>query len=139
MPDNAGENRGKAQPPEDYRFKPGQSGNPKGRPRGAFSLTAALKKKLKQKVPGNKDGYTWGNLLVERTLVLGAKGNSTALKEVWGRVEDAEGAIKLGTFRALMEQMALVVARHVNDADTLRAIEQEWSAIRVDGGGNPGR
>ena len=37
------------------------------------------------------------------------------------------------TVRALMEQMALVVARHVNDADTLRAIEQEWSAIRVDG------
>ena len=32
-----------------------------------------------------------------------------------------------------MEQMALVVARHVNDAGTIRAIAPEWSAIRVDG------
>jgi hypothetical protein len=41
-------------------------------------------------------------------------------------------SISLETFRQLMEQMSLVVARYVGDADTLRAIETAWGQIRVE-------
>jgi len=45
-----------------------------------------------------------------------------------------ESSISLDTFRRLMEQMALTVARYVGDGDTLRAIEQTWGEIRVEPG-----
>jgi hypothetical protein len=43
-----------------------------------------------------------------------------------------EHTISLETFHHLMEQMGLVVARYVGDADTLRAIETGWGQIRVE-------
>jgi hypothetical protein len=45
-----------------------------------------------------------------------------------------EHTISLDTFKRLMEQMALAVARYVSDGDTLRAIEQAWGQIRVEPG-----
>lgn len=41
---------GKGRPPRETQFKPGQSGNPKGRPRGSKSLKAHLFDALEQKV-----------------------------------------------------------------------------------------
>ncbi len=41
---------GYARPPESHRFKPGQSGNPKGRPKGAMGIAASLKRELEAKV-----------------------------------------------------------------------------------------
>lgn len=37
---------GYGRPPKQYRFKPGRSGNPKGRPKGALSDAAILKREL---------------------------------------------------------------------------------------------
>lgn len=34
--------------PRDTRFKPGQSGNPGGRPKGAISLTAEIRRQMAQ-------------------------------------------------------------------------------------------
>lgn len=41
---------GYGKPPAHTRFKPGQSGNPKGRPKGSLNLAAALNRALKEKV-----------------------------------------------------------------------------------------
>ena len=41
---------GFGKPPEHTRFKPGQSGNPKGRPKGSLNLASALNRALKEKV-----------------------------------------------------------------------------------------
>lgn len=41
---------GYGKPPEHSRFKPGQSGNPNGRPKGSLNLAAALNRALKEKV-----------------------------------------------------------------------------------------
>ena len=47
---------GFGKPPKETRFKPGQSGNRKGRPNGSFNLSTILDKELEQKVEVNDRG-----------------------------------------------------------------------------------
>jgi hypothetical protein len=47
---------GYKRPPERSRFKPGQSGNPKGRPKGARNLKTDLTALLKKRVAIREDG-----------------------------------------------------------------------------------
>ena len=44
------------QPPRDTRFKPGQSGNPKGRPKGSCNLSTKILQQLRQLVTVTKGG-----------------------------------------------------------------------------------
>ena len=44
------------QPPRDTRFKPGQSGNPKGRPKGSCNLSTKILRQLRQLVTVTKGG-----------------------------------------------------------------------------------
>jgi hypothetical protein len=43
-----------------------------------------------------------------------------------------QGSITMRTFKRLMEQMALTVARYVKDGKTLRRIERDWGLIQLD-------
>jgi hypothetical protein len=45
-------------PPRSHRFKPGQSGNPRGRPRGTRNLRTDLTQLLKKHIPVREDGET---------------------------------------------------------------------------------
>lgn len=47
---------GYGKPPRLTRFKPGESGNPRGRPRGAKTLALLLDEDLKQPVTKNENG-----------------------------------------------------------------------------------
>jgi len=47
---------GYGKPPEHSKFRPGQSGNPKGRPRGSLNLATALNRALKEKVTVVENG-----------------------------------------------------------------------------------
>ena len=47
---------GYGSPPEHTRFKPGQSGNPKGRPRGSLNLATVLGRILREKVDTVENG-----------------------------------------------------------------------------------
>ena len=47
---------GYGRPPKSTRFKPGQSGNAKGRPKGARNLKTDLASLLKKRVPIREDG-----------------------------------------------------------------------------------
>ncbi len=49
---------GYARPPKAHRFKPGQSGNPKGRPKGAKGLNATVRKTMEQKIAVRSNGRT---------------------------------------------------------------------------------
>jgi hypothetical protein len=49
---------GYGKPPCAHQFKPGQSGNPKGRPEGAKSETTILHELLQQKISLNERGRT---------------------------------------------------------------------------------
>lgn len=47
---------GFGKPPRETRFKPGKSGNRKGRPKGRFNMSTVLDKELAQKVEVNDHG-----------------------------------------------------------------------------------
>jgi uncharacterized protein DUF5681 len=53
---NDGDEGGYGRPPKDKRFKPGYSGNPKGRPKGARNLKTDLSTLMRKRVPVREDG-----------------------------------------------------------------------------------
>jgi hypothetical protein len=54
--DETTEKTGYRKPPANSRFRPGQSGNPKGRPKGSLNVTTVLMKTLREKVVINENG-----------------------------------------------------------------------------------
>ena len=49
---------GYRRPPKATRFKPGKSGNPRGRPKGSRNVSAVLLDVIRQKVPVTENGKT---------------------------------------------------------------------------------
>ena len=71
---------GKNPPPPHTRFKPGQSGNPSGRPQGT-SLTARLRKAL------NADGGRLADEVVRKLVSEAKRGKFNHVKEIFDRVD----------------------------------------------------
>ena len=59
---------GYGQPPREHQFKPGQSGNKKGRPKGAASIERMVKEELARVVPLRASDKVV-NLSLERAIV----------------------------------------------------------------------
>jgi|SRR3990167_4584365 len=73
-------------------IKKGEIRNPTGRPSKDRCLTSIIKAMLPEKCGLlDKNGIviqkTWREILAEATMRLAVKGNSTALKEVWDRID----------------------------------------------------
>ena len=77
----------KPPPPMEHRWKKGVSGNPRGRPKKQESLTTLLKEEIARICPADREKRTWKELIVRATLQLAMKGNATALKEIWERLD----------------------------------------------------
>jgi len=75
----------KHRPP--HLFKPGQSGNPNGRPKGSgISITTAIKKEL-EKVPKGQTA-TYLELIVKRILKNAIEdGDQNAIKQIWNYID----------------------------------------------------
>ena len=77
---------GYGKPPIHSRFKPGQSGNPKGRPKDAKGLKTLAREILTKKVPvrtaAGQKKISRIEVAIEKTFELAAKGNAKALGEV---------------------------------------------------------
>jgi len=71
---------------EAAKFKPGQSGNPGGRPKRG-PLTDAYERALSQLIPGDKEGRTIADLIAAALVKQAAKGNLAAVRELADRVE----------------------------------------------------
>jgi len=65
----------------------GVSGNPAGRPKNEPLLSPELRRQLHEVCPADPEGRTWLEFLAERLLQLASKGNPTAIKELFERIE----------------------------------------------------
>jgi len=72
-------------------WKPGQSGNPAGRPKGSLNLTTVLKHFLKEKIEVEKDGkiikLSKDKVLILKLIEKAIKGDIKAIEKVWDRIE----------------------------------------------------
>ncbi len=72
-------------------WKPGQSGNPKGKPKGSISMTAALKDYLEHETddldPRTNKKFTYKQKIILELVKKAHKGDLPSIKEVLDRVE----------------------------------------------------
>lgn len=78
--------RKRPMPPEEYRFKPGQSGNPGGRPKEK-PVTDELRRLMDREVPNDREGRTYAEVLAQAILHAALKGKVDAARELLDRIE----------------------------------------------------
>jgi len=75
---------------EAHRWKPGQSGNPGGRPRTA-KLSEACRAKLASTIPGDSTGRTYAKAIADELARRALKGDIRAAEELANRAEGRPG------------------------------------------------
>ena len=78
---NTEKTKGKAPP---HAWKPGQSGNPNGRPKDQFSFMGILRSALAKE---NKSGHSVGERIVKRYIQLALGGNQQAAEALMARID----------------------------------------------------
>ena len=77
---------GYKKPPVHSRFRPGQSGNPKGRPKGAKGFAAELERELASKIPITENGrrrlVSKRIAMIKTTVAMAMKGDLRAVATV---------------------------------------------------------
>lgn len=99
-PEGPGYEVGYGRPPKATRFKPGKSGNPRGRPKGAKSIPALLEGELNRKIrvrEGNRERMLTKRELLVRRLVAngvqkGGRDGELLLKLLASHAADADPA-----------------------------------------------
>ena len=89
-----GDKVGKGNPPKHSQFKPGETGNPAGRPKGSKSLKSLVDQLLSQKVPviqnGQKKLIPMKQLLLTSLFSKASKGDVAALRLSLALIESSE-------------------------------------------------
>ena len=108
---------GYGNPPRHTRFKPGQSGNPRGRPKGSKNLRSIVETRASEKVMVTLNGepreMTRKDLIVSSLMAKAAKGDIPALRLALPLLErseeagdlEAAGAFDRGHYKALLAEM----------------------------------
>lgn len=96
---------GHCDPPQEYRFKPGQSGNPAGRPKGSVSLTRLIREELE------RDGEDAARQLIRAAIDKAKAGSWRHLKEIIDRIDGpiahhVEARLSDCVFKAIDNQAA---------------------------------
>lgn len=66
------------------KFQPGQSGNPKGRPKKGQTLSDILRKELAVK---GEDGITRQEVIMRKLIGMAEEGHMGAIREIYNRIE----------------------------------------------------
>ena len=103
---------GNCRPPRETRFKPGQSGNPKGKAKGAIGIAAQIKKQLQRKITVTENGRKRKLTLQEVMLA------SFAAKA-------AKGDLKAAEFLLRMQEKYQDSADHSIDPTSLPAEDRQ--------------
>jgi hypothetical protein len=95
---------GYGRPPEGKRFRKGESGNPKGRPRGSKNIATLLDEELSERVPVNENGkrktITMRKAITKQTVRKAASGNEKFIKLVFeldGLKDARDGSVPSAT------------------------------------------
>lgn len=79
---------GYGKPPKEYRFKPGKSGNPSGRPKGAKSLKSLVLEELSVTMEASEDGkrvkISKGKAAVKVLVSKALGGDLAAMRQLMG-------------------------------------------------------
>jgi len=108
---------GYAKPPRASQFKPGESGNPKGRPRGTRPLGALLTEILQQKIPVTEHGKTKRLpallVMLRRLANDGMRGDKRAIQFLLSLVDRyGEASQALPQFQELLAEDAEILAQY---------------------------
>lgn len=124
-PDKQGDNRAKRGarkgPPKETQWKPGQSGNPAGRPK-TITLSEAYRRELAKVDPTDEQKRTFAEILAEQTVIKAKGGDVSALRELADRTEGkAKQTITLTTDRREQIEQAVerMIERAAADGQTL--------------------
>lgn len=78
-------------PPEEHKFKPGESGNPNGRPKGVRNLSTILRDMLQEEIEVNIDGVKsrkqFQEVIIRKLLKKANDGDIRAIMEIFDRTE----------------------------------------------------
>jgi Family of unknown function (DUF5681) len=74
-------------PPVETRWKPGQSGNPAGRPKGSGRLSKALCVLMLEPYPDDPRGRTYAEVVAESLAKAAVSGDVSAIRELGDRTE----------------------------------------------------
>lgn len=115
---------GPGRPPRHSQFRPGQSGNPGGRPRGSMNLQTIIDRELRKVITITENGrsrrLTKHEALVMTLVHLGLKGNHRATELLFRIMAEA---------RANNADKASDEEAVAPDRDTLRRIKQRLDRI----------
>ena len=101
-----GEKVGYRCPPEATRFKKGQSGNPKGRPKGSLNVATLLAKALRERVVinenGNRKSVTKLEAALKQLINKAATGDIRALRHLFELLSESESKQNISAVQAPM-------------------------------------
>src|SRR5262249_55634659 len=108
-----------------HAWKPGQSGNPAGRPKSR-TLSEHLRDRLKEQFPSRSDA-TYGRMVAEALVDRAINGDVMAIREVYDRVEGKpKQTIDVNVEERKREMVEDAIAQMIEEAQVTReeAIEQ---------------
>jgi hypothetical protein len=126
--DEPEEKVGYGRPPRQHQFKPGKSGNPRGRPKGAKGLKAELLAAINEPVTitvnGKPKRMRTLSLVLKSLATQAAKGKIGAQRELITRVIEAFGLEdERPTAKELSDTDRLILARFLGEEPTHAGME----------------
>jgi hypothetical protein len=111
---------GYCKPPQNTRFKPGQSGNPKGKPKGAKNLATIVDKAIKERVVVNENGKRRSvsklEIAVKQLVNKAVLGDQKAITQLLSLVQIIEGhAAADASLTPLLGEADALVMAHIEE------------------------